>query len=119
MTEPIIVSCSPHIRAKDSTQTIMRDVLIALVPALIAAVLHYGMRPLLVVAVCVVFAVASEYVMEKVCHKPVTICDLSAAVTGVLLAYNLPAGIPLWMAAFGSIAAVAFVKQLFGVHIFI
>lgn len=92
----------------------MRDVLIALVPALIAAVLHYGVRSLLVVAVCVVFAVASEYVMEKACKKPITVSDLSAAVTGVLLAYNLPVGIPLWMAAFGSIAAVAFVKQLFG-----
>jgi electron transport complex protein RnfD len=92
----------------------MRDVLIALLPALIAAVIHYGVRPILVVAVCVVFACLSEYVMEKVCKKPNTVSDLSAVVTGVLLAYNLPVGIPLWMAAFGSIAAVAFVKQLFG-----
>ncbi len=110
----IYVSCSPHLRAKDSTQTIMRDVLIALAPALIMAVIHYGIRPLILVAVCVVFSVGSEYVMEKLCKRPVTISDLSAAVTGVLLAYNLPAGLPLWMAAFGSIAAVAFVKQLFG-----
>ncbi len=110
----LYVSCSPHIRAKDTTQTIMRDVLIALAPALIAAVLHYGVRPLLLTAVCVVFACASEFVMEKLCKKPVTVSDLSAAVTGVLLAYNLPVGLPLWMAAFGAIAAVAFVKQLFG-----
>jgi len=110
----IYVSCSPHIRAKDSTQSIMRDVLIALVPALIAAVVHYGIRPLILVAVCVVFAVASEYVMEKLCKRPVTISDLSAVVTGVLLAYNLPVGLPIWMAALGAVAAVAFVKQLFG-----
>ena len=114
MNDMIYVSCSPHIRAKDTTQSIMRDVLIALVPALIAAVIHYGFRPILLVAVCVVFAVLSEYVMEKLCKRPITISDLSAVVTGVLLAYNLPVGLPLWMAAFGAIAAVAFVKQLFG-----
>jgi len=92
----------------------MRDVLIALMPALVAAVLHYGMRSLVVTAVCVVFACLSEYVMQKACNKPVTVSDLSAAVTGVILAFNLPVGIPLWIAAFGSIAAIAFVKQLFG-----
>ena len=114
MNESVIVSCSPHIRAKDTTQSIMRDVLIALMPALVAAVLHYGMRSLVVTAVCVVFACLSEYVMQKACNKPVTVSDLSAAVTGVILAFNLPVGIPLWIAAFGSIAAIAFVKQLFG-----
>jgi len=110
----LYVSCSPHIRAKDSTQSIMRDVLIALAPALVAAVIHYGVRPILLVAVCVVFACLSEFVMEKLCKKPITVTDLSAAVTGVLLAYNLPVGLPLWMAALGAVAAVAFVKQLFG-----
>jgi len=114
VNESVIVSCSPHIRAKDTTQSIMRDVLIALMPALVAAVLHYGMRSLVVTAVCVVFACLSEYVMQKACNKPVTVSDLSAAVTGVILAFNLPVGIPLWIAAFGSIAAIAFVKQLFG-----
>lgn len=114
MNESVIVSCSPHIRAKDTTQSIMRDVLIALMPALVAAVIHYGMRSLVVTAVCVVFACLSEYAMQKACKKPVTISDLSAAVTGVILAFNLPVGIPLWIAAFGSIVAIAFVKQLFG-----
>lgn len=114
MNESVIVSCSPHIRAKDTTQSIMRDVLIALMPALAAAVLHYGMRSLVVTAVCVVFACLSEYVMQRACNKPVTVSDLSAAVTGVILAFNLPVGIPLWIAAFGSIVAIAFTKQLFG-----
>lgn len=114
MNEHMIVSCSPHIRAKDTTQSIMRDVLIALMPALIAAVLHYGVRSLAITAVCVIFACLSEYLMEKACKKPVTLGDLSACVTGVILAFNLPAGIPLWIAAFGSIVAIAFTKQLFG-----
>lgn len=110
----MIVTCSPHIRHQDTTQSIMRDVLIALVPALIWSVINFGMRPILLVAVCVIFAVGSEYVFEKGCKRPVTISDLSAAVTGVILAFNLPVGLPLWMAAFGSIVAIVVVKQLFG-----
>ena len=90
----------------------MRDVLIALVPALVWAVINFGVRPLLVVAVCVIFAVGAEYVFEKGCKRPITIGDLSAAVTGVILAFNLPVGIPLWQAAFGSIVAIVVVKQL-------
>jgi len=114
VSKPMIVTCSPHIRHQDTTQSIMRDVLIALVPALIWAVINFGVRPLLVVAVCVIFAVGSEYIFEKGCKRPITIGDLSAAVTGVILAYNLPVGIPLWQAAIGSIVAIVVVKQLFG-----
>ena len=110
----MIVTCSPHIRHQDTTQSIMRDVLIALAPALVWAVINFGVRPLLVVAVCVIFAVGSEYVFEKACKRPLTVCDLSAAVTGVILAFNLPVGIPLWQAAFGAIVAIVVVKQLFG-----
>lgn len=110
----MIVTCSPHIRDKDNTQSIMRDVLIALAPALVVAVMMFGVRALLLVAVCVLFAVGSEFLFEKACGRPNTVGDLSAAVTGVLLAYNLPVGLPLWMAAFGSIVAVIAVKQLFG-----
>lgn len=110
----MIVTCSPHIRHNDTTQSIMRDVLIALVPALLVSVVVFGVRALLLVAVCVVFAVGAEYVFEKGCRRPVTIGDYSAAVTGLLLAYNLPVGLPLWMAAFGSIVAIIVVKQLFG-----
>lgn len=108
------VSVSPHVKDGMSTKTIMRDVLIALCPALVASALIFGARALLVTAVCVAVAVGSEWAYEKLIKRPSTIGDLSAAVTGVLLAFNLPVGIPLWQAAFGSIAAIVVVKQLFG-----
>lgn len=105
---------SPHIRSNITTSTIMRDVLIALCPAIIAATAIFGWRALLVVAVCAAASVASEWVFEKAMGREITICDLSAAVTGVLLGLNLPVGIPLWQAIFGSIVAIIVVKQLFG-----
>lgn len=114
MAEKFNVSISPHIRAKDSTQTIMRDVIIALTPAFIAAIVHYHLRPVWLLIVCVAAAVASEAIMQKILKKKVTIGDLSAVVTGVLIAYNLPVGIPLWIAAMGSAIAIVVVKQLFG-----
>ena len=114
MNENMVVNISPHIRSKDSTKTIMRDVIIALIPAGIAAVIHYHVSALLVIIVCVAAAVASEAIMQKIIGKPVTVKDLSAVVTGLILAYNLPAGIPLWMAAMGSAVAIVVVKQLFG-----
>ena len=110
----MIVSTSPHFRSKVDTTSIMRDVVIALVPALIASVIFFGFRSLLVTLVCVAAAVLTEYIYEKGCKLPVTIGDWSAVVTGVLLAYNLPVSIPLWQAALGSIIAILVVKQLFG-----
>ena len=110
----LVVSVSPHIRSKSTTRSIMLDVIIALMPALIAGCVVFGLRALLVTAVCVAVAVAAEFLFEKGCKKPVTVGDLSAIVTGLLLAYNLPVGIPLWQAAFGSVAAIIVVKQLFG-----
>ena len=110
----MIVSVSPHIRSNDTTATIMRDVLIALCPALIASVLFFGPRALLVSAVCVAACVFFEWGFEKICKRPSTIADLSAAVTGLMLALNLPVGIPLWQAVFGSFVAIVVVKQLFG-----
>jgi len=110
----MIVSVSPHLRDKTDTLSIMRDVLIALTPALIASVLIFGFRSLLVVAVCIIFSVGSEWAFERIVKKPSTVNDLSAAVTGILLAYNLPVGIPLWQAAIGSMVAIVVVKQLFG-----
>ncbi len=92
----------------------MRDVIIALAPAFVAAVIHYRVNAVLLVAVCVAAAVASEAIMQKILGKPVTVSDLSAVVTGILLAFNLPAGTPLWMAAMGSAIAIVIVKQLFG-----
>ncbi len=108
------VSVSPHIKDSTTTAAIMCDVLIALFPALVASFLIFGVRALLVTAVCVVFAIGGEWTFEKIVKKPSTINDLSACVTGVLLAFNLPVGIPLWQAAFGSLVAIIVVKQLFG-----
>ena len=110
----LLISSSPHIRAAASTSTIMRDVLIALFPALIVSTVIFGARSLLVVAVCVATCVLCEWGFEKIVKKPSTIGDLSAVVTGVLLAYNLPVSIPIWQAIFGSIVAIVAVKQLFG-----
>lgn len=109
-----ISSVSPHIVSPRTTQKIMLDVIIALIPAGIASVVIFGARALLVIGVCVAVCVASEYVFEKICKKENTLSDLSAVVTGLLLAYNLPVSIPLWQAAFGSLFAIVVVKQLFG-----
>ncbi|MDE6282309.1 MAG: RnfABCDGE type electron transport complex subunit D [Oscillospiraceae bacterium] len=110
----MVVSVNPHIYAKDTTQTIMRDVLIALFPAVIASIVFFGIQALLVEAVCVAVAVLCEWAFEKICKKPITVTDLSAAVTGLLLGLNLPVSIPLWQAAFGSFVAIIVVKQFFG-----
>jgi len=109
-----IVSVSPHITSKDSTQTIMRDVLIALCPAVIASIVLFGWRALLLTVVCVATAVFWEWGFEKICKRKNTIGDLSAAVTGLILAMNLPVSLPLWQAAFGTLVAIVVVKQLFG-----
>ena len=109
-----IVAASPHVTTKNSTAVIMRDVLIALCPALIAGCVVFGLRALLVVAVTTAACIFFEWGYEKLCGKPNTICDLSAAVTGVLLAMNLPVSIPLWQAVFGALVAMVAVKGLFG-----
>ena len=109
-----IVAASPHVTTKNSTAVIMRDVLIALCPALLAGCVVFGLRALLVVAVTTAACVFFEWGFEKLCHKPSTISDLSAAVTGVLLAMNLPVSIPLWQAVFGALVAIVAVKGLFG-----
>lgn len=110
----IIVSASPHIHDNVSTHSIMRDVLIALTPTLIASCFIFGWRALLVTAVCVASSVFFEWGFEKICGRKNTIYDLSAAVTGMILAFNLPLDIPLWQAVFGCLVAIVAVKQLFG-----
>ena len=109
-----IVSVSPHCHGEITTQSIMRDVLIALAPALVAGVINFGWRALLVTAVCAAACMFFEWGFEKLCGKPSTISDLSAAVSGVLLAYNLPVSIPLWQGVFGALVAMVAVKGLFG-----
>ena len=109
-----IVAASPHVTTKNTTAVIMRDVLIALCPAVIAGCAVFGLRALLVIAVTTAACVFFEWGFEKLCHQKSTICDLSAAVTGVLLALNLPVSIPLWQAVFGALVAIVAVKGLFG-----
>lgn len=110
----LISSVSPHVHSPLTTQKIMLDVVIALLPAGVAAVAIFGWRAMLVIGVCVAVCVFSEWGFEKLCKKENTITDFSAVVTGMLLAYNLPVSIPLWQAAFGSVVAIVVVKQLFG-----
>ena len=114
MNKNMVVSVNPHIYAGQTTQTIMRDVLIALFPAVIASIVFFGVQALLVEVVCVAVAVLCEWAFEKITGRPVTILDCSAAVTGLILALNLPVNIPLWQAVFGSFVAIVVVKQLFG-----
>ncbi len=111
---PFIVSPSPHIRSDRTTQNIMLDVIIALCPALIASVIIFGWRAFIISAVCVASCVLIEYLCRRLMKKEQTITDLSAVVTGLLLAMNLPVTIPLWVAVFGCFIAIAVTKQLFG-----
>lgn len=112
--EKLIVSSSPHIHSKHTTQNIMRDVLIALAPATVAAVVLFGLKALAIILVCVACAVLSELLFNLICKKTQTISDLSAAVTGLILALCLPASTALWQCALGSVFAIVVVKCLFG-----
>lgn len=114
MNERLVVSHSPHIAGRDTVSRIMLDVAIALVPALIAGCNVFGMRAFIVTLVCVVSCTAAEYIWQRALKKPNTTGDFSAVVTGMLLAFNLPASIPLWMAVIGSVFAIIVVKQFFG-----
>ena len=112
--EKLIVTSSPHVKSSNTTSTIMRDVIIALIPALIASNIIFGLRAGLVTAVCVASCVGFEYLSRKIMNKKNTISDLSAVVTGIILAFNLPSTMPLWMCVVGSFVAIVIVKQLFG-----
>ena len=114
MNDIMTVSSSPHIRHRDTTQGIMLDVIIALIPATVFGCLLFGLHAVLVVLTTVVSAVAAECLWNLILKKPQSIKDLSAVVTGLLLGLNLPPAIPLWMAAIGSFAAIIVVKQAFG-----
>jgi electron transport complex protein RnfD len=109
-----IVTPSPHITSHNQTSVIMRDVIIALMPALVASVVIFGIRSLAVVLTCVLSCVFFEYLSRRIMKRDNTISDLSAVVTGILLAYNLPVTIPLWIAVIGSFIAIVVVKQMFG-----
>lgn len=114
MGELFNVSSSPHVRNKITTQSIMFDVAIAMIPASVYGVWQFGMHALLVLIATVVACVLSEYVYEKLMKKPITISDGSAVVTGMILALNMPPQIPLWMPCLGGVFAIIVVKQLYG-----
>lgn len=107
-------SSSPHIRSKEDTSVIMRDVVIALIPALIASVYYFGMDALILTLISIVTAVVTEGLIQKIIKVPVRIYDGSAVVTGMLLAFNLPPTAPWWLAVIGSAFAIAIVKLAFG-----
>ena len=114
MNTQLKLSVSPHIHSGRSTRRIMLDVLIALLPATAAGAVIFGLRSLLVVAVTVAACVGFEALFSLIAKKPIPVGDLSAAVTGLLLALNLPANIPLWQCVVGSLFAIVVVKGLFG-----
>ena len=114
MSNKLKLAVSPHIHSGQSTAGIMRDVLISLLPATIAGTVIFGARSLLVVAICVAACVGFEALFNYIIKKDQTIGDFSAAVTGLLLALNLPANIPLWQCVVDSLFAIVVVKCLFG-----
>ena len=114
MEKGFLASSSPHIRSKASTPGIMKDVVIALMPALAAGIYFFRLKALLVIIVTLTACIGAEYVSNILMKKRQTIGDYSAAVTGLLLAFNLPPSIPLWIAAIGGVFAIIIVKQLFG-----
>lgn len=108
------VSSSPHIRDSRTTQNIMLDVLIALVPALIASFFIFGYRSLIITAVTISACLVFEFISAKVRKTPLYLNNLSAVVTGVLLAFNMPSSIPLWIPVLGALIAIIVIKEMFG-----
>lgn len=108
------VSSSPHVRDNSSTKSIMRDVVIALLPATIVGVYNFRISALLVILTTCVTCVLAEYLWQKLMKQPITTNDFSALLTGLLLALNLPSTIPLWMCVIGGVFAIIIAKQLFG-----
>lgn len=114
MKSVLSVTSSPHIKHGDTTKSIMLDVIIALLPAAVFGCIMFGLKAALVLLVCIASAVLFELLWCLLLKKPISIGDLSAVVTGLLLGMNLPSSIPLWMAAIGSLVAIIVVKQMFG-----
>ena len=114
MSEKYQVSSAPHVRAKDSTSRVMLYVIIALLPASLFGIFNFGYKALVLILVTIASCLASEWIFDKIVHKKNSLPDLSAVVTGLLLALNLPAGLPWWEAVIGSVFAIVIVKMLFG-----
>ncbi len=114
MSDLYQVSSNPHIRDKSTTSSIMLDVIIALIPATIFGIWNFGLNAILNVAIAIAVAVGTEAVFQYATGQRVTIDDFSAALTGLLLALNVPAELPVWMTAIGALFAILVVKQIFG-----
>lgn len=115
MANKLIVAPAPHVHGSESTQKIMRDVLLALTPALVFSVVAFGWSALAVTCISVASCVLFEYLIQKFLLKgPCTVSDLSAVVTGVLLAFNLPASLPWWIVVIGAFVSIAIAKMTFG-----
>ena len=114
MQKNLTVTSSPHLRSSRSTKSIMQEVCLALAPAGIAGVVLFGWQALAIILTSVLSCVLSEYFFQRLNHKKILIGDWSAVVTGLLLAYNIPANAPLWIPLIGGIIAIVLVKQLFG-----
>ena len=114
MDNLLVVSHSPHISGNDTVRKTMLDVIIALIPALLAGVLVFGYRAAVVTVISVLACVLFEWLWNKILNKPTTVGDFSAIVTGMLLAFNMPVTIPLWMVVIGAFFAIIIVKQFFG-----
>ena len=108
------VSSSPHLRRPGTVPDIMLSVIIALVPAFIGSLFFFGIRSCILTCACVAGAVGAEWAIFAVLKKPIVLDDYSAIVTGILLAFNLPPGLPVWMAVLGSVFAIGVVKMSFG-----
>ncbi len=110
----VVVTSSPHIKANDDTRSLMLDVCIALMPALCVSVFTFGARSLVLTVATVIACLLSEWLYCKICHMPCSIGDLSAVVTGILLAFNVPVSAPVWMPMIGGAFAIIIAKMLFG-----
>lgn len=114
MTKGLVIECAPHIKDDDTTAKIMWAVVVALIPAGLMGVYYFGLRALIVILVCAVSCVLFEFLFQLFAKKNISSFDGSAFLTGILLAYNLPSNIPLWMCVLGSAFSIIIVKQLFG-----
>ncbi len=114
MNTKLVVTSTPFLRDTTSTKHLMLDVCIALLPAIIASVIIFGLKALIIVVLAIVSAMLSEYFFQRLSHKNNTLGDLSAVVTGILVALNVPVSAPLWIPIFGSMLAIILVKQMYG-----
>lgn len=114
MSDLYNVSSSPHIRSKDTSSRIMFYVILALLPTSLFGIYNFGVKALILILVTIASCVASEWIFEKIVHKKSTINDMSAVVTGLLLALNLPVSLPWWEAVIGGVFAIVIVKMMFG-----